>query len=204
MATDPKNVTGQDRRANQEAIIAAVSASRQRASKELLRGKSITKRPGADSRRVYSVRDIVADPHFAAREDRCPGCPTSRPRPRGLDRRRSAMKMTRTPGRVRCIARRCSASTTDEYPARIHRLRREGDIDRLRAAKIVAYKERHHDWPSPPRHARPALDPGSSEKMMQEGVRVEGRPCLPRSRGRRGAEPQARGAQEDRAPRSRR
>ena len=77
MATDPKNVTVQDRRANQEAIIAAVSAfTRQRTKQELLKhlGGQVPFSP------VYNVRDIVADPHFAGARDAALGAP-SRPRP---------------------------------------------------------------------------------------------------------------------------
>ena len=55
----------QDRRANQDEIIAAVSAfTRQRTKQELLKhfGGQVPFSP------VYNVRDIVADPHFKARE----------------------------------------------------------------------------------------------------------------------------------------
>jgi crotonobetainyl-CoA:carnitine CoA-transferase CaiB-like acyl-CoA transferase len=65
MATDPRFLTVQDRRANQDEIIATVSAfTRQRTKPELLRhfGGKVPFSP------VYNVRDIVADPHFKARE----------------------------------------------------------------------------------------------------------------------------------------
>ena len=65
MATDPRLVTVQDRRANQDEIIAAVSAfTGQRTKQELLEhfGGQVPFAP------VNDVRDIFADPHFAARD----------------------------------------------------------------------------------------------------------------------------------------
>jgi crotonobetainyl-CoA:carnitine CoA-transferase CaiB-like acyl-CoA transferase len=130
MATDPKNVTVQDRRANQEAIIAAVSAfTRQRTKQELLRhlGGQVPFSP------VYNVRDIVADPHFKVRE-MLPWVPHP-----GLDHEVQiagvAVKMTGTPGKVRHRAP-LLGEHTDEYLRSIGCS--AGDIDRLRAAKIVA------------------------------------------------------------------
>jgi len=130
MATDPKNVTVQDRRANQDAIIAAVSAfTRQRTKQELLKhlGGQVPFSP------VYNVRDIVADPHFAARE-MLPW--VSHP---GLDHKVQiagvAVKMTETPGKVRHRAP-LLGEHTDEYLKSIGC--GASHIDRLRASKIVA------------------------------------------------------------------
>jgi len=130
MATDPKNVTVQDRRANQDAIIAAVSAfTRQRTKQELLAhlGGQVPFSP------VYNVRDIVADPHFAARE-MLPWVPHP-----GLDHEVQiagvAVKMTETPGKVRHRAP-LLGEHTDEYLKTIGC--GAGEIDRLRTAKIVA------------------------------------------------------------------
>jgi crotonobetainyl-CoA:carnitine CoA-transferase CaiB-like acyl-CoA transferase len=130
MATDPKNVTVQDRRANQEAIIAAVSAfTRQRTKQELLKhlGGRVPFSP------VYNVRDIVADPHFKVRE-MLPWVPHP-----GLDHEVQiagvAVKMTETPGKVRHRAP-LLGEHTDEYLKSIGCS--ASDIDSLRAAKIVA------------------------------------------------------------------
>ncbi|MBN9088527.1 MAG: CoA transferase [Reyranella sp.] len=130
MATDPKNVTVQDRRANQEAIIAAVSAfTQQRTKQELLKhlGGQVPFSP------VYNVRDIVADPHFKARE-MLPWVPHP-----GLDHEVQiagvAVKMTETPGRVRHRAP-LLGEHTDEYLKSIGYS--WADIDCLRAGKIVA------------------------------------------------------------------
>ena len=130
MATDPKNVTVQDRRANQEAIIAAVSAfTGQRTKQELLKhlGGQVPFSP------VYNVRDIVADPHFAVRE-MLPWVPHP-----GLDHEVQiagvAIKMTETPGKVRHRAP-LLGEHTDEYLKSIGCS--ASDIDRLRAGKIVA------------------------------------------------------------------
>lgn len=130
MATDPKNVTVQDRRANQDEIIAAVSAfTKHRTKQELLKhlGGQVPFSP------VYNVRDIVADPHFAARE-MLPWVPHP-----GLDHEVQiagvAVKMTETPGKVRHRAP-LLGEHTDDY------LRSIGcsasDIERLRTSKIVA------------------------------------------------------------------
>ena len=130
MATDPNNLPVQDRRANQEAIIAAVSAfTRQRTKQELLKylGGQVPFSP------VYNVRDIVADPHFAARE-MLPWVPHP-----GLDHEVQiagvAVKMTETPGKVRHRAP-LLGEHTDEYLKSIGCS--ASDIDRLRAGKIVA------------------------------------------------------------------
>ncbi len=130
MATDPNNVTVQDRRANQAAIIEAVSDfTRRRTKQELLKhlGGQVPFSP------VYNVRDIVADPHFKARE-MLPWVPHP-----GLDHEVQiagvAVKMTETPGKVRHRAP-LLGEHTDQY------LQSLGcgadDIARLRAAKIVA------------------------------------------------------------------
>lgn len=130
MATDPKNLTVQGRRANQEAIIAAVSAfTRQRTKQELLKhlGGQVPFSP------VYNVRDIVADPHFKVRE-MLPWVPHP-----GLDHEVQiagvAVKMTETPGKVRHRAP-LLGEHTDEYLESIGCSASE--IDRLRANKIVA------------------------------------------------------------------
>jgi len=130
MATDPTNLTVHDRRANQEANIAAVSAfTRQRTKQELLKhlGGQVPFSP------VYNVRDIVADPHFAARE-MLPWVPHP-----GLDHEVQiagvAVKMTETPGKVRHRAP-LLGEHTDEYLKSIGCS--ASDIDRLRAGKIVA------------------------------------------------------------------
>ncbi|HEY4167703.1 MAG TPA: CoA transferase [Reyranella sp.] len=130
MATDPKNLTVQDRRANQEAIIAAVSAfTKQRTKQELLThlGGQVPFSP------VYNVRDIVADPHFAARE-MLPRVPHP-----GLDHEVQiagvAVKMTETPGKVRHRAP-LLGEHTDEYLTSIGCS--ASDIERLRTGKIVA------------------------------------------------------------------
>jgi crotonobetainyl-CoA:carnitine CoA-transferase CaiB-like acyl-CoA transferase len=130
MATDPRFITVQDRRANQDVIIAAVSDfTKQRTKQELLAyfGGKVPFSP------VYNVRDIVADPHFKARE-MLPWVPHP-----GLDHEVQiagvAVKMTETPGKVRHRAP-ILGEHTDEY------LKSIGcnacEIARLRAGKIVA------------------------------------------------------------------
>ena len=130
MATDPRNVTVQDRRANQEAIIAAISGfTRQYTKQELLKhlGGQVPFSP------VYNVRDIVADPHFKARE-MLPWVPHP-----GLDHEVQIagvpIKMTETPGKVRHRAP-LLGEHTDRYLQEIGCS--ADDIARLRAAKIVA------------------------------------------------------------------
>jgi crotonobetainyl-CoA:carnitine CoA-transferase CaiB-like acyl-CoA transferase len=129
MATDARFVTVQDRRANQDTIIAAVSDfTRQRTKQELLAyfGGKVPFSP------VYNVRDIVADPHFKVR-DMLPWVPHP-----GLDHEVQiagvAVKMTETPGKVRHRAP-LLGEHTDEYLKSIGCS--TGDIARLRAAKIV-------------------------------------------------------------------
>ncbi len=130
MAADPRFVDVQSRRANQDAIIGAVSAfTCQRTKQELLKhlGGQVPFSP------VYNVRDIVADPHFAARE-----MLVSVPHP-GLDREvllaGVAVKMTETPGRVRHRAP-LLGEHTDRY---LTELGLGGaEIAQLRAEKIVA------------------------------------------------------------------
>ena len=82
---------------------------------------------------VYNVRDIVADPHFKAR-DMLPWVPHP-----GLDHETKvagvAIKMSETPGRVRHRAP-ILGEHTDEYLKSIGC--NAGDIVRLRAGKIVA------------------------------------------------------------------
>ncbi len=130
MATDPRFVTVQDRRANQETIIAAISDfTRRRTKQELLAyfGGKVPFSP------VYNVRDIVADPHFKARE-MLPWVPHP-----GLDHEVQiagvAVKMTETPGKVRHRAP-LLGEHTDEYLESIGCS--PGEIARLRAGKIVA------------------------------------------------------------------
>ena len=130
MATDPRFVDVQSRRANQDTIIAAVSDfTRQRTKQELLKhlGGQVPFSP------VYNVRDIVADPHFKVRE-MLPWVPHP-----GLDHEVQiagvAIKMTETPGRVRHRAP-LLGEHTDHYLKSIGLS--PGDITRLRDAKIVA------------------------------------------------------------------
>ena len=118
------------RRANQDEIIAAVSAfTSQRTKKELLHhfGGQVPFSP------VNDVRDVFADPHFAARD-----MVVRVPHP-GLDIETAiagvAIKMTETPGRVRHRAP-LLGEHTDEYLGAIGC--GAGDIARLRADKIVA------------------------------------------------------------------
>lgn len=130
MAADPRFVDVQSRRAHQDAIIGAVSDfTRQRTKQELLKhlGGQVPFSP------VYNVRDIVADPHFAARE-----MLVSVPHP-GLDHEvllaGVAVKMTETPGRVRHRAP-LLGEHTDRY---LTELGLGGaEIAHLRAEKIVA------------------------------------------------------------------
>ena len=130
MATDPRFITVQDRRTNQDEIIATISAfTRQRTKQELLKhfGGKVPFSP------VYNVRDIVADPHFKARE-MLPWVPHP-----GLDREVQIagvpVKMTETPGKVRHRAP-LLGEHTDEYLQTIGCS--ADDIARLRADKIVA------------------------------------------------------------------
>jgi crotonobetainyl-CoA:carnitine CoA-transferase CaiB-like acyl-CoA transferase len=130
MASDPRFVTVQDRRANQDVIIAAVSDfTRQRTKQELLKylGGQVPFSP------VYNVRDIVADPHFKAR-DMLPWVPHP-----GLDHEVQiagvAVKMTETPGKVRHRAP-LLGEHTDQYLQSIGC--NAGEIAQLRNQKIVA------------------------------------------------------------------
>ena len=130
MATDPRFITVQDRRANQDVIVAAVSDfTRQRTKHELLEylGGQVPFSP------VYNVRDIVADPHFKAR-DMLPW--VSHP---GLDHEVQiagvAVKMTETPGRVRHRAP-LLGEHTEKYLASLGL--GGAEIARLKAEKIVA------------------------------------------------------------------
>ncbi len=130
LAIDPRFLTVQDRRANQDVIIAAVSDfTRQRSKQELLThlGGQVPFSP------VYNVRDIVADPHFKAR-----GMLPWVPHP-GLDHEVQIagvpIKMTETPGRVRHRAP-LLGEHTDQY---LQEIGCSADyIARLRAGKIVA------------------------------------------------------------------
>jgi crotonobetainyl-CoA:carnitine CoA-transferase CaiB-like acyl-CoA transferase len=130
MASDPKNATVQDRRANQQEIVAAVSAfTRTRTKQELLKhlGGKVPFSP------VYNVRDIVADPHFKVRE-----MLPSVPHP-GLDHEVQiagvAIKMSETPGKVRHRAP-LLGEHTDQYLKSIGC--NDGEIARLRAGNVVA------------------------------------------------------------------
>jgi len=129
-ATDPRFITVQDRRTNQDVLIASVSDfTRQRTKQELLKhfGGQVPFSP------VYNVRDIVADPHFKARE-MLPWVPHP-----GLDHEVQiagvAIKMTETPGRVRHRAP-LLGEHTDRYLTELGLTGAE--IARLRAEKIVA------------------------------------------------------------------
>ncbi len=131
LGTDPRLATVQDRRANQDEIIAAVSAfTSQRTKQELLQhfGGQVPFSP------VNDVRDVFADPHFAAR-DMVVRVPHPGLDYRSRDRRASPIKMTETPGRVRHRAP-LLGEHTDEYLGTIGC--GAGDIARLRADKIVA------------------------------------------------------------------
>ncbi len=130
MVAHPRFKTVQDRRANQDIIIATVSAFTQgRTKQELLKhfGGQVPFSP------VYNVRDIVADPHFKAR-DMLPWVPHP-----GLDHEVQiagvAVKMTETPGKVRHRAP-LLGEHTDDYLKSIGCS--ADDIARLRAGKIVA------------------------------------------------------------------
>jgi crotonobetainyl-CoA:carnitine CoA-transferase CaiB-like acyl-CoA transferase len=130
MGTDPRLANVQDRRAHQDEIIAAVSAfTRQRTKQELLAhlGGQVPFAP------VNDVRDVFANPHFAARD-----MVVSVPHP-GLDHDMKvagvAIKMSETPGRVRHRAP-LLGEHTDQY---LTSLGLSGaEIARLRAGKIVA------------------------------------------------------------------
>jgi crotonobetainyl-CoA:carnitine CoA-transferase CaiB-like acyl-CoA transferase len=130
MGADLRFATVQGRRANQAEIIQAVSEFTRRHTKhELLAllGGQVPFGP------VNDVRDVFADPHFAAR-----GMLASVPHP-GLDRETKiagvAIKMTETPGRVRHRAP-LLGEHTDGYLKSIGCS--ADDIARLRADKVVA------------------------------------------------------------------
>ena len=127
---DPRFVDVQSRRANQDVIIKAVSDfTHQRTKQELLAhlGGQVPFSP------VYNVRDIVADPHFKAR-DMLPWVPHP-----GLDREVQiagvAVKMTETPGRVRHRAP-LLGEHTEKYLTTLGL--GASEIARLKAEKIVA------------------------------------------------------------------
>jgi crotonobetainyl-CoA:carnitine CoA-transferase CaiB-like acyl-CoA transferase len=129
LGTDPRLGNVQDRRANQDEIIAAVSAfTSQRTKQELLKhfGGQVPFAP------VNDVRDVFADPHFAARD-----MIVRVPHP-GLDHETAvagvAIKMTETPGRVRHRAP-LLGEHTDQYLQAIGCS--PAEIARLRAEKIV-------------------------------------------------------------------
>ena len=165
MGTDPRLSTVQDRRAHQDEIIAAVSAfTSQRTKQELLAhlGGQVPFAP------VNDVRDVFANPHFAARD-----MVVSVPHP-GLDGDMKvagvAIKMSETPGRVRHRAP-LLGEHTDEY---LTRLGLGGaDIARLQGRKDRCL--RRHDMTDRPRRARRVQlsTPGSSEKMMQKASELK-------------------------------
>jgi crotonobetainyl-CoA:carnitine CoA-transferase CaiB-like acyl-CoA transferase len=120
----------QSRRAHQDLIIAAVSDfTKQRTKQELLKhlGGQVPFSP------VYNVRDIVADPHFKARE-MLPWVPHP-----GLDHEVQiagvAIKMSETPGKVRHRAP-LLGEHTDKYLTSLGL--GAAEIARLKADKIVA------------------------------------------------------------------
>jgi crotonobetainyl-CoA:carnitine CoA-transferase CaiB-like acyl-CoA transferase len=130
LGSDPRLASVQDRHAHHDEIIPAISTfTRQRTKQELLRhfGGQVPFAP------VNDVRDVFADPHFAARDMVVPV-----PHP-GLDHETAiagvAIKMTETPGRVRHRAP-LLGEHTDEYLKSIGC--NATDIARLRADKIVA------------------------------------------------------------------
>ncbi|MFO1082477.1 MAG: CoA transferase [Reyranellaceae bacterium] len=130
MAGDPRFGTVQDRRAHQDEIVAAVTAYTSRHSKRELLATLGGQVPFAP---VNDVRDIFADPHFAARE-----MVVAVPHP-GLDHDvRIAgvpVKMTETPGGVRHRAP-LLGEHTDQYLAALGL--GGAEIAHLRAEKIVA------------------------------------------------------------------
>ncbi len=130
MGNDPRFTTVQGRRAHQAEIIAAVSDFTRRYSKHELLKRLGGQVPFAP---VNDVRDVFADPHFAARDM------LVRVAHPGLDRQTTiagvAVKMTETPGRVRHRAP-LLGEHTDEYLKVIGCS--AGDIARLRANKVVA------------------------------------------------------------------
>jgi len=130
MGSDSRFATVQGRRANQAEIIEAVSDFTRRHTKQELLKQLGGQVPFAP---VNDVRDVFADPHFAARE-----MIVAVPHP-GLGRKARiagvAVKMTETPGRVRHRAP-LLGEHTDEYLKSIGCS--AGDIARLRADKIVA------------------------------------------------------------------
>ena len=130
MGSDPRFQTVQGRRACQDEIIAAVSDFTRRHTRheliEILGGQV----PFAP---VNDVRDVFADPHFAARD-----MVVKVPHP-GLEQETSiagvAIKMTETPGKVRHRAP-LLGEHTDQY---LTELGLGGtEIARLKAEKIVA------------------------------------------------------------------
>jgi crotonobetainyl-CoA:carnitine CoA-transferase CaiB-like acyl-CoA transferase len=130
MGSDPRFATVQDRHAHQAEIVGAVSSfTRQRTKQELLAhlGGQVPFAP------VNDVRDVFANPHFAARD-----MVVSVPHP-GLDHETKvagvAIKMSETPGRVRHRAP-LLGEHTDEYLTSLGLGLEE--IARLRAEKIVA------------------------------------------------------------------
>jgi crotonobetainyl-CoA:carnitine CoA-transferase CaiB-like acyl-CoA transferase len=130
MGGDPRFAIVQGRVAHQAEIIAAVSDFTHRHTKQELLGHFGGQVPFAP---VNDVRDVFADPHFAARD-----MLASVPHP-GLENETRiagvAVKMSETPGRVRHRAP-LLGEHTDEY------LKYIGcgalDIARLRADKVVA------------------------------------------------------------------
>ncbi|MDP2329734.1 MAG: CoA transferase [Reyranella sp.] len=130
LGTDPRLANVQDRRVNQDEIIAVVSAFTSRHTKKELLAHLGGQVPFAP---VNDVRDIFSDPHFAARD-----MIVSVPHP-GLGHETRvagvAIKMTETPGRVRHRAP-LLGEHTDRY---LTELGLGGaEIARLRAEKIVA------------------------------------------------------------------
>jgi crotonobetainyl-CoA:carnitine CoA-transferase CaiB-like acyl-CoA transferase len=130
LGVDPRLATVQDRRINQDEIVAAVSSFTGRRTKQELLEHFGGQVPFAP---VNDVRDVFADPHFAARD-----MVVRVPHP-GLEHETAiagvAIKMSETPGRVRHRAP-LLGEHTDRY------LRAIGcgadEIAHLRAEKIVA------------------------------------------------------------------
>jgi crotonobetainyl-CoA:carnitine CoA-transferase CaiB-like acyl-CoA transferase len=130
LGSDPRFVAVQGRHDHQDEIVSAISEFTRRRTKQELLAYLGGRVPFAP---VNDVRDVFADPHFAARD-----MVVRVPHP-GLDRETAvagvAVKMTETPGRVRHRAP-LLGEHTDEYLGSLGLAGAE--IARLRAEKVVA------------------------------------------------------------------
>lgn len=99
LATDARSTTAKARRENRQVIINAVSARTAKSSKAELKAKLGGKVPFAP---VYTVNEIVSDPHFAARNMLAPiDCPPIR---ETMHIAGVPVKFSQTPGGVRLPA----------------------------------------------------------------------------------------------------